>query len=213
MVQHRQHYYCQLRSVSCYGWWHGLSTTDCDNITIQNNTTAGRASGILVNNSIVSTISGNTLTNNFNNGINVSNGQNCTITNNTFTNCGTNGNTPSLTINGVATDGTQRLSVVGNTFVGGKNGISLANMDALTIANTGSPEVLLPDNDGKATLTGTVIALSNIDNTTIANFDLSAATFGGTALSTFNCDNITIQNNNATNRSAGIMWRTASFPP
>ncbi|MEZ4988207.1 MAG: right-handed parallel beta-helix repeat-containing protein [Saprospiraceae bacterium] len=136
-------------------------------------------------------------------GVHISSGGGIQVLDNAFINNGLFSNY-AVVVDGAADYNGVRLLFTGNTFAGGSNGISLANMDALTIANIGSPEVHLPVTDGKTTLTGTVIALSNIDNTTIANFDLSAATFGGTALSTINCDNITIQNNITTDRAAGI---------
>ncbi|MBK9256692.1 MAG: HYR domain-containing protein [Saprospiraceae bacterium] len=183
----------------------GLFTNNCDNLMVSNNTTDGRAAGINVNNSIISTITANTLTNNSSHGITVSGGQNCTITNNVMTNTGTISTNHSLRISAVTTDGIRRLEVSGNTFNGGGNGIDLSNMDALTIATTGIPEVLIPDTDGKKTMTNTVLTLFNIDNTTINAFDLGRSTgTGGTGLFTNNCDNLMVSNNTTNGRAIGI---------
>ena len=97
--------------------------------------------------------------------VNVSNGQNSTITNNAFNQTGTNGGVYSVVLNSIGFQGANRLIFSGNTFNGGGNGLSLQNMNALTIAPSGSPEVLVPNTDGKKTLIGTLINSSLINNT------------------------------------------------
>ncbi|MEZ4988205.1 MAG: HYR domain-containing protein [Saprospiraceae bacterium] len=185
-----------------------LSTFNCDNITIQNNNATNRSAGINVANSIVSTITNNTLTNHNLYGISVSNGQNSTITNNTFTNTGTQAGQYSLLINGVSTDGTKRLEVTGNTFNGGGNGISLSNMDALTIANTGNPEVFLPDTDGKKTFTGTALNVSACTGAMVQHLDLGYLTstgVSGIGLAISSSPDGTFSNISASKRSSGIL--------
>ena len=191
----------------------GLSTFNSDNILVSNNTVEGRLNGVIINTSIVSVISGNLFTNITGSAINVSNGQNSTITNNAFNNTGTNGGIYSVVLNSIGFQGANRLSFIGNTFNGGGNGLSIQNMNTLTIAPSGSPEVLVPNTDGKKTLIGTLINLVNIDNVLFSNFDLSrnntSTSITGTGLNAVNCDSITVTNNTIEGRSAGIILNTS----
>ncbi|SEQ54652.1 HYR domain-containing protein [Neolewinella agarilytica] len=187
----------------------GLSTLNCANLTVNNLTIDRRNNGIQVDNSETVSVTNNTLTNVNTIGVGVTGGSSATVTGNSFTSCGGGAGRYNLELNSISAVGGSRVTVSGNTFSGGSNAVSIIGMDGVTVANTGSPEVLLSDTDGRKTVGGTNLRFQNCADVSLANFDLGfdngASSINGTGLSTLNCANLVVDNLTIDRRGNGLL--------
>ncbi|MBK8699428.1 MAG: right-handed parallel beta-helix repeat-containing protein [Saprospiraceae bacterium] len=192
-----------------------IAASNCDNLTLQNNTIDSRLDGFNISNSITALIHNNTFTRTLNGfpqeAIEIDGGSNITVTNNSMTNFGLNSGRYALDINGVIADvNGDRLNVTGNTFNACGNGVSLANMADLKVHETSmaDTEILLPNTDGRKTCISTLFNLINCDNLVLEDFDFSfdngSGNASGTAIFASNCDNLTLQNNTIDSRLDGF---------
>lgn len=111
------------------------------------------------------------------------------------------------------------LLAASNTFTNANQGIFLGNMQDLAITDTlpgaASHYLVLEDESGIGTLTGTSLWLSTVSTTTIEGVDLSraaACTFGGSGTGIYagNSSHLTVHNVSVANRGNGMVFQSGS---
>ncbi|OAV46288.1 hypothetical protein A3850_018715 [Lewinella sp. 4G2] len=186
-----------------------MNINNCDNLTIRNVIAKHLFEGIFIRDADIVVVENSIFENIQKNGLQVVMGSDVTIQNNTFLSSNFDAGQAALSLNNISAGvGGNRLSVSGNSFQFGSNALLIQAMDNLTIANSGSPEILLPTNVG-VDMSGTVLKLANCDNLSLDNFDLSyvdpnGSNIRGTAISASLCDNLSVDNLTVDRRDKGI---------